>query len=64
MANINIVDSTFETGVIFTSEDGDRLEAVVAHLPSGDTFNLAQVTFNEGSDPTITNLFSCPVQAE
>lgn len=64
MADIRIYHSVYEDGVAVTSDDGDRLEATVTHLPGSEpVFHLAQVDFDEDGNPTVTELFSCPVNA-
>lgn len=63
---LTIYSSKFEDGFAIENEDGNRLEAVVIHIPgSSDTsFYLGHIQPGEdGDDPTITELFSCPVQA-
>lgn len=59
MTTIKTTDNQWETGVILTSSDGNRLEAIVVHLPGSEpTFHLASVTLEQQETGEFTDLFS------
>lgn len=61
---IHMYDNQFEDGFAIENEDGNRLEAVVVHLPGEDpTFYLASMTPEQQETGEFTELFSCPVNA-